>query len=469
MIEPSDIIFTNFNKFMISMLYTKSDNQREYTPESSPRSSDYRSEYWRDYGRLIHCAAFRRLQNKTQIFPGPESDFFRNRLTHSIEVAQIAKTIAMKLNHENDFFKKYPIDTDIIETISLAHDIGHPPFGHTGEKALHECMQNHGGFEGNAQTLRILSRLEKKCRHIQQQSAAGFGLNLTMRSLAGVLKYDQQIPMRSDRLQKGYYISEASLVDLIKQRVAPMATSHFKTIECQIMDIADYIAYSTYDTEDALKGGFINPLQMISADQQLLKKIQKKLPIDMDLEIQDIKHVIYNIFAPHLLPYLDSLPNDPILLAARLYQQADQLSQDSSLRTELTASLVDEFISNVSVTINHEIPALSSVKLSESAYKKVEILKHYSFEAVIVSRRLKIVAYRGAEIIKTIFNILTDQKIHGDLLLPNDVQQYYKQANNEPERYRVICDFIASMSDNYAIEFYSRLKSGNQQTIFKPF
>ncbi len=450
------------------MLYQEADKQRELL-ETKDRITDYRSEFRRDYGRLIHCAAFRRLQGKTQIFPGPESDFFRNRLTHSIEVAQIAKTIALKLNHEMEVFKQYPIDTDLVETIALAHDIGHPPFGHTGERALHQCMTQYGGFEGNAQTLRIVSRLEKKCQSTHPNgSILSHGLNLTLRTLAGILKYDTEIPIDCQTLCKGYYQSEAPLVSKIKTSVVENSKQPFKTLECQIMDIADDIAYSTYDTEDALKGGFINPLQMLSANDSLLSRIQQKLPLDMKLTIKDLRGYICEIFAPFLTQHLTkSLSANSIIAAAEIYQQSEAIGQNAIRRTELTAHLIDEFISHVHVTPNLECLALSKLSLASPAREKVELLKHYAYEAVIISRRLKIVAYRGAEIIKTIFNILTDTT--GNSLLPDDTQISFHQAKNQVDRYRVICDFIASMSDNYAIEFYSRLKSGNQQSIFKPF
>ena len=131
----------------------------------SANPEPYRTNFRRDYARIIHSPAFRRLQRKTQLFPGEESDFFRNRLTHSLEVAQIAKSIAVRLNYQIAQ-ERGPdageIDTDLVELAGLAHDLGHPPFGHTGEYALHERMYKVGGFEGNAQTLRILSKLEKR-------------------------------------------------------------------------------------------------------------------------------------------------------------------------------------------------------------------------------------------------------------------------------------------------------------------
>lgn len=148
-------------------LYTEKDRarEREIVEPSDHKPEPYRTEWRRDYARLIHSAAFRRLQGKTQLFPGPESDFFRNRLTHSMEVAQIAKSIAIKLNNEK--FQDAAVDTDLVEVAGLAHDLGHPPFGHNGEKALDDCMKRYGGFEGNAQTLRILAKLRNRKNDIR--------------------------------------------------------------------------------------------------------------------------------------------------------------------------------------------------------------------------------------------------------------------------------------------------------------
>ena len=258
------------------MLYSKEDFER--SKREDEESEIGRSPFRRDYGRLLHSPAFRRLQGKTQLFPGHETDFFRNRLTHSLEVAQIAKGIALLLNAKNEGFRAEPIDVDLVEFAGLAHDLGHPPFGHNGERALDDCMKEFGGFEGNAQTLRILSRVEKKVLDddsptdvhgiTEQGKDRRLGLNLAYRSLAAILKYDEQIPLRRRRaasLKKGYYASEQELVDRLKAHVGmPTAKGiKFKTVECQIMDIADDIAYSTYDLEDAMKGGFTHPLALL--------------------------------------------------------------------------------------------------------------------------------------------------------------------------------------------------------------
>jgi dGTPase len=145
---------------MANRLYPNNDAGRK--TEARIKESDGRSPYRRDWARLIHSPCFRRLQGKTQLFPSDENDFYRNRLTHSLEVAQIASGIAQNFNKDDQFFQQNPIDVDLVYFAGLAHDLGHPPFGHNGEKALDRLMTRFGGFEGNAQTLRILARLEKK-------------------------------------------------------------------------------------------------------------------------------------------------------------------------------------------------------------------------------------------------------------------------------------------------------------------
>jgi dGTPase len=269
-------------------LYSAYDAKRLLESSGDKESVPFRSEWRKDYGRIIHSPSLRRLQGKTQLFPNNENDFYRNRLTHSLEVAQIAKSIAMKINHEH-LSGLQGLDLDIVELAALAHDLGHPPFGHNGETSLDECMRDvDGGFEGNAQTFRILARLEKKVTKTKNDLGEGIavlngkdnrcGLNLTARSLAAILKYDKKIPARNadreakqNKVFKGYYECDLDIVVAIKQSVLGIDIKEieerrikFKTIECQIMDIADDIAYSTYDLEDAFKAGFLNPLKLVS-------------------------------------------------------------------------------------------------------------------------------------------------------------------------------------------------------------
>ncbi|MEQ8953720.1 MAG: dNTP triphosphohydrolase, partial [Gammaproteobacteria bacterium] len=271
----------------------------------------YRTPARRDFARLIHCPAYRRLQGKTQLFPSHESDFFRNRLTHSQEVAQIAKSIAIRLNSTESFLRSKPmkIDLDLVEFAALAHDIGHPPFGHNGEQILDELMLSYGGFEGNAQTLRILSKLEKKatynfpaisnipvCFDAKERKDLRCGLNLSYRTLASIIKYDNIIPRtKGERVKnssdgepvKGIYLDEEELLDRIKTHVGYNG-KNFKTIECHIMDIADDIAYSTYDIEDSMKAGFLTPLKILSMPDSFKERVAKRVKGKMDVVYSDL-------------------------------------------------------------------------------------------------------------------------------------------------------------------------------------
>jgi dGTPase len=232
----------NNNNQRNATLYRPPDSTREFGGERATVPVEaYRSGFRRDFQRLSHSPSFRRLQGKTQLFPSEEHDFYRTRLTHSLEVAQIAKSIAIRLNNTDEYFSSHSkanIDLDIVEFAGLAHDLGHPPFGHNGEYVLDELMLDSGGFEGNAQTLRILTRLEKKTTTqvpvgsaIDRDLDVRRGLNLTCRSLASILKYDDQIPNTKDERQrrnsdkrphKGYYGCDAETVRFIKANVGDL-------------------------------------------------------------------------------------------------------------------------------------------------------------------------------------------------------------------------------------------------------
>lgn len=498
------------------LLYTQKDKLRELENESfksglEPES--YRSDWRRDYARLIHCPSFRRLQGKTQLFPGVESDFFRNRLTHSLEVAQIAKSIAIRLNHiynktghkRSSKEKELGICTDLVEFAGLAHDLGHPPFGHQGEEALDECMRSCGGFEGNAQTIRILSKIEKKF----QVDNFGFkgtvdkrvGLNLCMRTLASVLKYDKSIPESiEDRTSlkeelnqneikpvKGYYKCDESLVGKIKSSVLNghiiPNSGVFKTLECYIMDIADDVAYSTYDLEDGFKAGFITPLDLLYPSSQLLDSVREKVNenlikegVDKVLKNGDIIDIIRENFlnfgesnetqdfnesdkGKHFLDFANTNVDHQ-------YRASKLIASDGSIRTGLTSTIVGMFIRGVKLEFNEKCPALSKAKLTDEIRIQVEILKTFTYMSQITSPRLKIAEYRGKEIVTKIFNTLNDGS--GYKLMPADIQGVYQNAKGAYQK-RIICDYIASMTDKYAIEFYGRLTSENPETIFKPF
>lgn len=480
------------------MLYSAKDYNREDAIYQTKKDLKLRPPFRRDFARLIHSPAFRRLQGKTQLFPGLESDFFRNRLTHSLEVAQIAKSIAIRINQTTlkGKTRSDKIDLDLVEFAGLAHDLGHPPFGHNGEKALDECMRDFGGFEGNAQTLRILARLEKKGAAINpfsgpKGSDTRIGLNLTYRTLAAVLKYDQIIPiLNSERptpgdLTKGYYNSEARLIEKIKKSVIGSSgyKGIFKTIECQIMDLADDIAYSTYDLEDAFKAEFVSPMEILndSLNQKLMTAVAKKVSTKLDsaFEWRDASNALFGLFfeaglfpVEKILTDLANAKDDNEKFFSVARQAVDSyntslfVSKNGYSRNRLTSSLVDKFINGIEYTWNPIAPPFSKVTFSEKIFSSVETLKNYTYEKLIQSSRLKVAEFRGYQIVKDLFKALDDG---GASLLPEDFKELHEAAPNKVEKKRVICDFIAGMTDDYAIEFYGRLNSESPQSIFVPF
>lgn len=445
----------------------------------------YRTEYRRDYARVLHSPAFRRLENKTQLFPGGESDYFRNRLTHSLEVAQIAKSIAYKFKEENkecDF-----IEPDVCEVAGLIHDIGHPPFGHNGERALDDCMKECGGFEGNAQTIHTIVRLEKKeapsdgKAFDKNGNDLRCGLNLTVRSIASGLKYDKCISVYRDpktTLTKGYYQCDEEIIKKVKMSLAGSNPPHpFKTIECSIMDIADDIAYSTYDLEDAFKAGFLTPYKMMSASDELYKQIVNKL-IDNGIEttISDCRGSIIELFSDvwrDQINYQKTInvdsPNYSIETVGNFIESfnlSEEFANNGYQRNYFSSYLVSRFISGLSIDIDHKYPILSKIKVEDEINKQINILKHFSYVFLINSSRLKVVENRGYDIISKMFLRLSSDE--GYKLLPEDYQKLYFDASTDQGKKRVICDFIAGMTDRYAIEFYGRLFSENPKTIFKP-
>jgi dGTPase len=222
--------------------YTEHDRERWFPEEHSSRRSDFA----RDRARLLHSSALRRLAAKTQVLsPAAGLDFARNRLTHSLEVAQVGRELATLLG----------LDPDVVDTACLAHDLGHPPFGHNGERALNSWSEDIGGFEGNAQTLRVLTRIEPK---VFGPDGRGYGLNLTRASLDASCKYpwpaETSVDDPSGRHKFGFYAEDEPAFRWLRDG----APDRRLCIEAQVMDLSDDIAYSVHDFEDAIVGGYID-------------------------------------------------------------------------------------------------------------------------------------------------------------------------------------------------------------------
>ena len=231
--------------------------KNEYSKLSTPiksigriyheKTSKFRSPYQRDRDRIIHSAAFRRLKHKTQVFVNTTDDHFRTRITHSLEVSQIARTLG----------KIFSLNEDLCETLSLAHDLGHPPFGHAGEEALNECMQNFGGFNHNIQTLRIVTLLERKYYNFQ-------GLNLSIETLDGLVKHN------------GIVIDTSNYDNILGKKIFKKKINFLKnpSLESQISSISDDIAYNSHDLEDGLNSSLfkIEDIKNISFISDIIKK-----------------------------------------------------------------------------------------------------------------------------------------------------------------------------------------------------
>ena len=501
-------------------LYNKPDFHRQVVVKSEEEqfSTLGRSYFWRDYARLIHSPSFRRLKGKTQLFPGYDSDFFRCRLTHSIEVGQIGKSIANSLNRKIE--EQFPptdyilnhfnsfINPDLIEFACYAHDLGHPPFGHQGEAELDLLMLEHGGFEGNAQTLRIISKIEKKYLGLSDKneiiSSNGFnqegidkrhGLSLTYRSLASIIKYDSLI--KKDRssfyqdkekrnlnseyeLSKGYYYTEESLVKDIKKKIAGDENYHnFKTIECSIMDIADDIAYSIYDLEDAFKAGFTNPYDLFSASNEILERVVKVInekgkkegfELFESCTITDIKNIIWERLD------LDEIRKRVGTSHVDINQGSISLAKNGYARNGWTTGYVSDLIKKATLDTSNKIPALWKVGIDEETLLHIEVLKRLTYHFQISSPKLKVIEFRGRGIVRDIFNVLIkDEKkgIKGFEFMPEDYASMYLSAKENKEdpslKYRIICDFISGMTDNYALEYRNRLYSSSLSSIHKQF
>jgi len=340
----------------------------------------YRSCYQRDRDRIIYSTAFRRLEYKTQVFVNHEGDYYRTRLTHTLEVAQIAKSIARAIG----------LNEDLVEAIALAHDLGHTPFGHSGEDALHELMRDHGGFDHNAQGLRVIDYLEERYPDFR-------GLNLTYEVREGVIKHSTPF----DR----------------PRPVIPFEAKGSPILEIQAVDIADEIAYDNHDLDDGITSGLIKETD--------LKCV--KLWAEKDKEI----HKEY----PHIN---DEIRKYQIIRALIDNQVSDLLIQTEAnikrfkIRKPQDAVKIPERIVTVSKTMQQLRHPMRDFLLNN-------LYQHY--RVVRMSNK----AYR---FITSLFKIYLDKP---DQLPPTTHERLKKE-----DKYRVICDYIAGMTDRYALDEYKK-------------
>jgi dGTPase len=357
---------------------------------NAEKKSTLRSSYQRDRDRIVHSTAFRRLKHKTQVFVNTTGDHYRTRITHSLEVAQIARTLA----------KYFKLNEDLCETLSLAHDLGHTPFGHAGEEALNDCMKNNGGFDHNIQTIRIVTLLENRYYNFE-------GLNLTLETLDGLIKHNGPV-------------YDSSALDNILGKNFFKKKINFKknpSLEAQIASISDDIAYNSHDLEDGLRAKLFRfkDLKNLTILDSILKKHDKKFK---------------------------KFPED-LILRQIIRETINQMVEDIIINTKKNLSKYRIKTINDVYKCKYPIVCFSKKMSSfDVSIKKFLKKKMYLHKSVIRKTNF------GKKIINYLFfKIKKNPKKYIDI-----------KKINKSDTDRVICDFIAGMTDRFAINLYNKLK-----------
>lgn len=354
---------------------SKNSKGRGY-PEDEP---EYRTAFQRDRDRILHTTAFRRLEYKTQVFINYEGDYYRTRLTHTLEVAQIGRTMARALG----------ANEDLIEAICLAHDLGHPPFGHSGEVALERLMKEYGGFDHNKQSLRIVTQLERRYPDFP-------GLNLTWEVREGIVKHESE-----------YDIADASEYnpDLRGQ------------LEAQIANVADELAYTAHDLDDGLRSGMITPfmLEGITLWEILAKSVEWNGPVLDDLTRHRLIRRLIGMEVGDLI------------------QATDQRLRESNVK---------------SVEDLQRLP-YNVIGFSEDMHRRNRQLKDFLYANLYRHHRVVRMAVKAERIIINLFNAYRAEPE----MLQSSVQALIEERGLE----RTICDYIAGMTDRYAVEEHQKL------------
>ena len=354
------------------------------------KENSIRSPYQRDRDRIIHSSSFRRLKHKTQVFVNTEGDHYRTRLTHSMEVSQISRTLARTLG----------LNEDLCETLSLSHDLGHTPFGHAGEEVLDQCMKRYGGFDHNIQTLRIVTLLENKYYNF-------FGLNLTIETLDGLIKHNGPVKNLN-------FYNTILKKDLFKNKIVFHA---FPSLEAQIAAISDDIAYNNHDLEDGLRAGLftIEKLNSISFVSKFINKhVRNKKSFRREIIINQIVRELINIMVVDVINTTNrNLKKYNPQSIKDIYKQ-DHLIVDFSDKMKIVHMQIKYF------------------------------LRHYMYN----HKKVIINTNRGKRIIKALFNYL----------LKNPKKYINEELLKKEPKERVVADFIAGMTDRYAINLYKKIK-----------
>lgn len=394
------------------------------------RHRSQRDDFARDRARVLHSAALRRLAAKTQVLsPASPADFARNRLTHSLEVAQVGRELATALR----------LAPDVVDTACLSHDLGHPPFGHNGERAMNEWAEDIGGFEGNAQTLRIITRLEPK---VVDDSGRTFGLNLTRASLDATCKYpwtaEHPLPDPGGRLKFGVYPDDEDVFRWMREG----APGRVRCIEAEVMDLSDDIAYSVHDFEDAVVNGYLDPARLAdpAEHQALLTAIQSW--VGFDFARDELEDALYRLM--RMPEWITSFDGTRASLA-RL--------------KNLTSDLIGRF-ARAATTATRDAYGMSAltryrahVVVPRVVEAEMAVLKG-TIGAVVVSIEGRKELYKEQRrVLKRLASALWDRPEELDALHALD----FKAAETDASRRRVIVDQVASLTDQVAIAWHGRL------------
>lgn len=370
--------------------YAASDARSRGRRHPEPPPSN-RGEFQRDRDRIIHCAAFRRLEYKTQVFVNHEGDLFRTRLTHSIEVAQIARSAARALG----------LNEDLTETISLAHDLGHTPFGHTGQDALNECMREFGGFEHNLQSLRVVDVLEERYAEFP-------GLNLTFESREGILKHCS--------------VKKARELGEIGRRFLENGQP---SLEAQLVNLADEIAYNHHDVDDGLRSRLLNIEQL------------REVPL----------------FACH---YIEVISRYPALAQRRtVYETLRRMINHvvTDLIQTSVSRLAESAVGSIDDVRRHAGPLI--VYGDEVRARSLE-LKQFLRRALYAHERVRSVSGEATAVVRNLF----DAFMRDPQLLPPQFLDKIQTGSGRAEQARVVADYVAGMTDRYAYREHARLGLG---------
>lgn len=374
----------------------------------APGASPTRSEFQRDRDRIVHSAAFRRLQHKTQVFLHHEGQHYRTRLTHTLEVSQMARSIARAL----------ALDEDLAEAVALAHDLGHTPFGHAGERVLHDKMAEWGGFDHNMQAIRVVTRLENRY-------AEHDGLNLSWEALEGILKHNGPLADRQGRPLRADKPLPPGLGDIPAS--ADLMAWSYASLEAQAAAIADDIAYNSHDIDDALRAGLIRLPDLVDVPLvgPLVREVLERWP---DIERSRQAHELQRR-----------------LITAQI---EDVIAESSRAIAEVAPRSADD--------IRHAGRTL--IRFSPPVAVAEQGLKRFLFERVYRSEQVMEPVRRSQTVVGMLFD---HYLVTGDM--PGRWGEAARHAPDRATRARLVADFIAGMTDPYALEQHARLFDGSGQ------